>query len=242
MKFDINRLKAVVFDYGNTIIEFGPKQVSRLNDELYSVLVEMYGDCDFQRLTDVRKSQIIAPYANDSYIENNRREICCELIKSLYDIEPSENDISTILRVKQLSFLDAAVVSPSLFPLFEKLQSNYKLGFISNFPCSSSIRESLLQNGIIQFFDSVVVSAEVGVVKPHPVIFEKSLEELNLSAEECVYIGDNWLADIQGAKRMGMKAIHTTQYVSYEGFEPYPGDYQPDAVISDLIELEGLFL
>ena len=73
-------------------------------------------------------------------------------------------------------------------------------------------------------------------------IFRKLMDEMKLSPEECVYVGDNWLADIQGAKRIGMRAVHTTQYVSYENFEPFEGDYMPDAVIGHLSELTPLLL
>jgi FMN phosphatase YigB (HAD superfamily) len=68
------------------------------------------------------------------------------------------------------------------------------------------------------------------------------LEGLELEAGQCVYIGDNWLADVQGAKGIGMRAILTTQHVPYEKFERREGDHEPDARIGHLGELEGHFL
>ena len=66
------------------------------------------------------------------------------------------------------------------------------------------------------------------------------LEGLGLSPAACVHVGDNWLADIQGAKGAGLQAVHTTEHVSYQDFEPQPGDLEPDARIGALAELEAL--
>jgi FMN phosphatase YigB (HAD superfamily) len=85
------------------------------------------------------------------------------------------------------------------------------------------------------------VSGEVGFVKPHPRPYELMLDGLGLNADQCVYVGDNWLADVQGAKGVGMRAVLTTQHVPYERFEPKEGDHQPEARIGNLSELEGLF-
>ena len=94
----------------------------------------------------------------------------------------------------------------------------------------------------MELFDVIVVSGEVGFVKPHARPYELMLGELGLEAGECVYVGDNWLADIQGAKGVGMQAILTTEHVPYENFERRDGDHEPDARIAHLGELKGLLL
>ena len=63
-----------------------------------------------------------------------------------------------------------------------------------------------------------------------------------LSGLKVVIVGDSWLADIEGAKRIGMQAILLTQYAPYEQPNQSVGDYQPDASISCLAELETLLL
>ena len=76
-------IKAVVFDYGNTLVEFGPKQVVIQNESLFSLLVKLFGACDRELFTSIRHRQIIAPYDTDEFIENNREGICVELIEKL---------------------------------------------------------------------------------------------------------------------------------------------------------------
>ena len=237
MSFDASNIKAVIFDYGNTLVEFGSTQVAVLNSSLLSQLRDWYGDCDEKTFTDIRKSQIIAPYDTKEFIENDREGICVELIERLYGKTPGNDRVRQMLEIKHSTFVEVLTLPDFVIPLLERLRRNYKLAFISNYPCRESVVESLKKTKILDFFESVIVSGEMGIVKPHPRIFQKCLMDLELSPEECVYVGDNWLADIQGAKLMGMRAIHTTQYVSYEKFEPFDGDLQPDAVITHLNQL-----
>ncbi len=240
MTLDKSKIKAVIFDYGNTLIEFGPDQVVIQNKTLSALLSELFGPCDEEKFTAIRKRQIIAPYGTEEFLENDREGICIDLINELYGAVPSSGQIRLMLDTKHKTFIDSVKLPDFVIPLLQKLQHKYRLAFISNFPCRQSIIDSLRKTELDTMFESVVISAELGIVKPHPEIFRKCLDELELKSEECVYVGDNWLADIQGAKRVGMQAIHTTQYVSYEKFEPFEGDFPPDAVITHLNQLNEI--
>ena len=242
MSLDTSKIEAVIFDYGNTLIELGGEQVVLLNDFLFKLVTSMFGACNKDSFAKIRHDQILTPYSNEDFIENDRVGICIELIEKLYAEKPTKEQIESMLELKQSSFVDVITAPPFLETLLLKLKERYRLAFISNYPCGASIHESLKKNRLDNMFESVVVSGDIGVVKPHPKIFQKCLNELDISAEKALYVGDNWLADIQGAKRIGMQAVHTTQYVSYEQFEPYEGDMMPDAVIGHLQELEKLLL
>jgi HAD superfamily hydrolase (TIGR01549 family) len=91
------------------------------------------------------------------------------------------------------------------------LRARYKLGLITNFAYPPTIYKLLERFRLGQFFDSVVISGEVGWVKPNPKIFQFALSALELKAEQCVFIGDDVEADINGAKGVGMKAILLSQ-------------------------------
>lgn len=56
-------------------------------------------------------------------------------------------------------------------------------------------------------FDGVVVSGEVGLLKPHPEIFMKLIGDYDLDARECVFI-DDVPANVEGARAVGMQAVH----------------------------------
>jgi putative hydrolase of the HAD superfamily len=84
-------------------------------------------------------------------------------------------------------------------------QHGYKLGLISNthWPFRERAREEYAS-----LFDVITLSYEHGFVKPHPAIFQDTLTKMNAKAGQCIHVGDNPVADIEGAKKIGMKTIH----------------------------------
>ena len=236
-----DRIRAVLFDYGNTLIEFGPPQVEHEYGALVRTLTGMFGSCDAGRLRAVRDRQIVAPFSDD-YRESDFRAICGELIQELYRFVPTEEHVDALVKARYASFLHVVELPDGVVPVLRTLGQRYRLALISNYPNSASILDSLAKIGLTEMFEAIVISGTVGYVKPHPRPFEVTLEQLRLAPGDCVYVGDNWLADVQGAKRIGMQAIHTSQYAPYERFDPADGDYEPDARITHLSELIPLLL
>jgi HAD superfamily hydrolase (TIGR01662 family) len=78
----------------------------------------------------------------------------------------------------------------------------YTLGLISNthWRISESLRKEFEQ-----FFDVTTLSYEHGYAKPHPSIFIATVDRLRVSPNQCLHVGDDPVADIQGAKSAGMK-------------------------------------
>lgn len=234
-------IKALCFDLGNTLIEFGPRQLTAQYERLKRVLEEGHGPCDEKRLAEIRKRQIVAPYKN-GYVENDLVECCRELIEEIYEVEAEEDQVMALAEERYASFVEEIELAEEIIPLLERLAERYRLALLSNYPCGRSIRDGIGRLGLAPHFETVVVSGEVGYVKPHPEPFETLLGQLGEAPEQCLYIGDNWLADVQGAKRVGMGVVLTTQHVPYETFEPQDGDHEPDARIGHLAELEKLLL
>ena len=82
----------------------------------------------------------------------------------------------------------------------------YSLALVTN-GASDTQRTSLRLLGIEDDFDAVVISAEVGVAKPDPRIFEIALRELGIGAENACHIGDDPRTDIAGAHAAGLTAV-----------------------------------
>ncbi|MCK5529089.1 MAG: HAD family hydrolase [Kiritimatiellae bacterium] len=237
----IDDIKGVCFDLGNTLIEFGPHQIKHVYKALEDGLIELFGSCDTEKLKSIRDRQIIAPYSN-GFKENNLTELCEELIRELYDVVPLPDQVDKLFKIRYESFVDVIEIEPDVLSLLNRLKERYRISLLSNYPCGRSIRDGLAKIGLADMFEAVVVSADVGYVKPHALPFETLLNKFGESAENCVYIGDNWLADVQGAKRAGMASIYISQHLPYEKFEPEDGDFEPDVRIEHLSELENILL
>lgn len=241
MTIKTKEIEAICFDFGNTLIEFGPKQMAHQFDALQNSLEKFFGDCDATQLKAIRDKQIAAPLRN-GYQENDLRAICRELIEGIYNIQPSHSQVEALMQTRFDAFVEVVRLPEGVQSMLNSLRQRYRLGFLSNYPCGRSIRGGLEKIGLSGMFDSVTISGDVGYVKPHAKPFEIMLAELGLSPDKCVYVGDNWLADVQGSKRMGMVSVQTTQFAAYETFEPENDDFSPDAQIDDIRALEDLFL
>ncbi|WP_240338449.1 HAD family hydrolase [Peribacillus alkalitolerans] len=102
-------------------------------------------------------------------------------------------------------FKNHCIAFSHLQPMIEQLKKNsIRVGIITNgreqFQ-KSSIRALGIENDI----ETIVISEAVGMKKPDLAIFEWALKEMNVSAEECLYVGDHPLHDIFAAKSAGMK-------------------------------------
>ncbi len=97
-----------------------------------------------------------------------------------------------------------------LFPEVERAlaalrKSGYRLGLITNVNDDPS--PDLERIGLKGSFDTVVASCIAGFDKPDPRIFQVAMKELGIPPEEGVHVGDQFLADVEGARSAGLKAV-----------------------------------
>ena len=242
MSLELDRIEAVVFDYGNTVIPFGREEIARLDAALQRGLGAFYPMPEIQAVAAVRDRNRMTPYLGDppQYIENDLGEITRGLVHELYDTEPDADTVAKLIDVRYRAFLDVLETPAYVDPLLARLSARYRLALLSNYPSGRSIRAGLTKGGIGHHFETVVVSGDLGVCKPHPRTFEAVEKELNLRPEALLYVGDNWLADVQGAKRAGWQMVHTRQWQPPEVFARDPEDFAPDTVIQHFTDLGTL--
>src|SRR5258708_3247326 len=99
-----------------------------------------------------------------------------------------------------------AKVDYSVLSIIKSLRKNYRIAILSN-TSSALFREILRKNDLEKYFDEIVVSSEIGHIKPYPEIFEHTLEKLGINASETIFIDDNE-HNIKVAERVGIKGIH----------------------------------
>jgi epoxide hydrolase-like predicted phosphatase len=92
-----------------------------------------------------------------------------------------------------------------LLALIESLKPQFKMAIISG--AMSDARRMVQSQGHTALFDVLVFSAEEGGQKPDPIIYQRALSRLGVEAHEAVFI-DDWLASVEGARRVGMHGIH----------------------------------
>jgi len=115
--------------------------------------------------------------------------------------------------------------------LLKELANRYQLGVVSN-AISRIPRAVLDKEGLLPLFETVVISGEVGWLKPHPRIFHEALRRLRVRAREAVFVGDSIDTDVVGAKNVGMLAV----WVCHRGVADLVYG-NPDAIITQLSSL-----
>lgn len=105
-------------------------------------------------------------------------------------------------------FIDAETL-----PLLRTFKKNgYKLALVSNtgYVHGDIIRQALANMDLATCFDWMIFSNELGLAKPNPGIFQALISASGIPAARITHIGDNPIADVQGARNVGMHAIQVT--------------------------------
>ncbi|MEM1628977.1 MAG: HAD family hydrolase [Desulfurococcaceae archaeon] len=98
---------------------------------------------------------------------------------------------------------------PGTKELLEYVKKNgLKTIIVSNTSFTSrSVKEVLDNIGLGSYVDHVVSSCEIGVQKPHPLIFQTALKLANAEPEEAIHVGDSCINDAIGALLIGINPV-----------------------------------
>lgn len=120
--------------------------------------------------------------------------------------------------------------------LAELKAQGYRVALVSNYAHAGVIRDALGRLGLREHFDALVVSGDVGYLKPHPRIFEVALEALDVAPHEAVMVGNDLECDVAGARKAGIRSIWTP----YPRVSPAPRHPEADAVVERLADIPAL--
>lgn len=130
--------------------------------------------------------------------------------------------------------------------LLEYCKDKYRLHIITNgFP---EVQGNKMSAGKLDgYFREIVNSESVGARKPDPSIFEFALNRASANKSESLMIGDDWDADILGARDFGIDQVFLTttedilnRGAAVRGQEPARHNYKPTYVVRDMFELKQI--
>ncbi|KAK2991387.1 hypothetical protein RJ640_007851, partial [Escallonia rubra] len=81
-------------------------------------------------------------------------------------------------------------------------ETGVKLAVVSNF--DNRLRKLLKDLNVVDLFDAVIISSEVGYEKPDAEIFRAALDQINVEVCKAVHVGDDEKADKSGANAVGI--------------------------------------
>ena len=102
-------------------------------------------------------------------------------------------------------FFSGDVTDRALLNMARELRKTHKVGLISN--AWSGLRAWMTNQKMVDAFDELIISAEVGLAKPDPRIYQLALEKLGIQAGDSVFL-DDFKENVEAARAVGMLAIH----------------------------------
>jgi epoxide hydrolase-like predicted phosphatase len=102
-------------------------------------------------------------------------------------------------------FFAGDIVDRELVDFIRSLHGTYKTGLISN--AFDDLRPFILREKFGDAFDHMIISAEVRAAKPGAKIYNIALDQLQVQADEAVFV-DDFIENIEACEKLGIKGIH----------------------------------
>lgn len=115
-----------------------------------------------------------------------------------------------------------------------------RMGLVSNAGDTQDVETLIDKHRLRPYFEQVVISAQVGIRKPNPGIFQQALDHFKTAPENVAMVGDTLGADILGAQNAGIASIWITRRAERSDNRAHEDTIRPDAVIASLSELPPL--
>jgi len=182
-------IKAIIFDYGNVLLEWNPRLVYRryFNDE--ETMEEFLNEVNFMVWNAQQDKG--RTFAEGVAVLSQQFPQHATLIQAYHDHwrdSIGEAYWDTVEILKQLK------------------QAGYPLYGLSNWS-AEMFPVARAKYDFFELFDDMVISGEVGYVKPEPEIYQIMLDKILKPAQECLFIDDS-LPNIQQAEKLGFVGIH----------------------------------
>jgi HAD superfamily hydrolase (TIGR01662 family) len=240
-------LQAVLFDLGSTLLYYdatwGPESIREATLAMVAALQQAGLDLtwpDFISAFESRENDYYKERETE-FLEISSRYILRSVLGEFgYPEIPDaliRDALKALYRVSQAHWLLEEDALPMLLAL---KQQGYRLGIISNASDDEDVQTLIDKAQIRPFFDFIIVSAAVGIRKPHPRIFRMALDRWNLAPDQAVMVGDTLGADILGAHNVGMRGVWITRRANKAANRDHLDTIRPDAQIASLAELPGL--
>ena len=232
-------LKAITFDFWNTLYKAAPYAFALRRKFLYEVFAKNQIDVSVEQVDAAE--EVARVEWNRTWREEYRTPSAAEWVRWMLEdllltLPPA--DFNALADYFDRSLLEANP-GPTLIDgaaaTVQRLARHYQLGVISDSGLSTgkTLRHFLKRDGLLDCFACTTFSDEAGVSKPHTRIFQITLDRLGARPDEAVHIGDLTHSDIAGAKAIGMCAVRMTA-----NYDDANHSVEPDSIVNSYAEFE----
>jgi putative hydrolase of the HAD superfamily len=222
-------VQAIIFDLDDTLWEVGPVIV-RAEHAMLEFLAERYPRVlelhTLDSMRDVRARMALEhPAMRHDFTWLRLESLRHHAREAGYAQSMAQEAFEVFYRAR-----NAVTLYDDVLPALGQLRARFRLFAISNG------NADLAAIGLGHFFESALAAREAGVLKPDPRIFALLLERAGLAAAQVVHVGDDAVADVEGARRAGVAAV----WLNRRG-KDWPAAAPPPVTVRTLAELVQLF-
>jgi|WetSurMetagenome_2_1015567.scaffolds.fasta_scaffold21630_1 putative hydrolase of the HAD superfamily len=239
----IRNIDAILFDMGGTLRSRTKHECAEKQQKL-QLMADLLGaqvdTAEFQSLLE-KRTRAYKNWAETNLLELNEVEVWTNWLLPDW---PADRVGSLALQLDEL-WRDINGIK-KVFPetrevLLELFRRGYRLGLVSNTPSSVESPRILQELGVAGCFDAVVLSCQVGIRKPNPLILEMSARRMGVPPEHCAYIGDQPGRDVAAARGAGFGRTIIRRDPEKKAALSSDPALTPDFYIDTLRELLDLF-
>ncbi|MBI4768729.1 MAG: HAD family hydrolase [Deltaproteobacteria bacterium] len=201
----IQNIKGVFFDLYGTLLIYGDMKAAWSNwlTAFFSRLVPLglsLSQEDFSKECDRFFGKDPPKNGKDGFtiFENRIHGLCDRL-----GLVPSMDEVSVIADHIAHVWQQQVRVDPDAATVLGALKGLKVLALVSNFDHPRHVNKVISHHQLTDFFQSIVISGDVGFHKPNPRIFDMALKQTGLAPSEVVYIGDTE-EDVIASRTAGM--------------------------------------
>lgn len=211
----VRRINGILFDLGNTLLDFGDVDVPALFEQgakLAYEYLEQLGQ-PLPAFKYYHRFQRMAVWWRYFVSHITKRDFnALDLIGHLSDRLGHDLTKEQMVELAWQWYKpvgQCATTEPGLRETMSRLRENgLKLGLVSNTFIPSEVLDRHLRNiDLIDLLPWRVYSCDFGLRKPHREIFGEALNLIELPARQVMFVGDSLHCDIHGANRMGMVSV-----------------------------------
>lgn len=213
-------LKAILFDLDDTLLDWSACRVNwqeAYQHHMASVYHYVASNghrplASLETFLEIGWGLVIDRWtsAQRTFIAPSVATILLEVFEQLH-IPREKLSLSDLMAAYSWCAFPGVTIFPDVYEVLPELQSQgIKLGLVTNAAQPIEIRDrELIAFNIRQYLDDYgrVTAADVGYLKPHPAIFQRAMDYLNITPDEIVFVGDSVEADIVGAQNLTIKAV-----------------------------------
>ncbi|MBC8481048.1 MAG: HAD family hydrolase [Planctomycetes bacterium] len=237
------RIKAVIFDLGETLINFGKvntikfflQGASLSYDYLKSINPDIppYPLYAVRALLTLRFRHLLSNITGRDF---DAKKVLAK-VAAKHKTQLDQQQLNELVWLWYEPLSKAGKVEPDLGDTLKKLkQAGLKLGILSNtFVNASALERHLSEYIDLNLFDTKLYSYQFEYKKPDPLIFIDTADRMNLRLENIVYVGDRINKDIKPAIDLGMTAVMKKAYTN-KG-KKVPKEAHQISAISELIDI-----